>query len=144
MYELEKALHYDAVRYSALEHSGNWEKKALIIDNIGMLSSIYQYADYAYVGGGFGVGIHTVLEASVFGMPIFFGPNYHAFQEAKDLLDLGVAISIHNATDLSKALLDFEENEEMYIEKSKTARHYVKKHTGGTTFVLREIEKYLK
>jgi 3-deoxy-D-manno-octulosonic-acid transferase len=144
MYELEKALHYDTVRYSALESSGSWDKKALIIDNIGMLSSIYQYADYAYVGGGFGVGIHNVLEAGVFGMPIFFGPNYHAFQEAKDLLDLGVAVSICNATDLSKALLDFEENEDMYVEKCKAARRYVKKHLGGTVLILEEIEKYLE
>ena len=141
--DLEMALHYDTVRYSDLESTDSWNKKVLIIDNIGMLSSIYQYADYAYVGGGFGVGIHNVLEAAVFGMPIFFGPNYHAFQEAKDLIDLGVATSVRNATDLSKALLDFEENDDFYMEKRKTARKYVKGKIGGTAIILEAIKKVL-
>ncbi|MGB1204453.1 MAG: 3-deoxy-D-manno-octulosonic acid transferase [Chitinophagales bacterium] len=144
MKELETALHYDTVRYSNLENSRAWNKKVLIIDNIGMLSSIYQYADYAYIGGGFGVGIHNVLEAAVFGMPIFFGTNYHAFQEAKDLIDLKVATSIRNATDLSKALLDFEKKPIIYNEKSVAASKYVKNHLGGTAIILEKIETYLE
>ena len=143
MRELEAALHHDTVRYSVLEKKAAWDKKALIIDNIGMLSSIYQYADYAYVGGGFGVGIHNVLEAAVFGMPIFFGTNYHAFQEAKDLIDLDVATAVRNEIDLSKALLDFEEKPDFYEEKSKKARQYVKNHLGGSKIILAEIKQYL-
>ena len=59
----------------------------MIIDGYGKLSSIYSYGDIAYVGGGFGVGIHNINEAAVYGMPVLFGPNYHKFKEAYDLIE---------------------------------------------------------
>src|SRR5690606_2401017 len=72
----------------------------LIIDNVGMLSSLYGYGDIAYIGGGFGAGIHNTLEAAAYGMPIVFGPNYHKFQEAKDLIQARAAFAIHNEREL--------------------------------------------
>lgn len=69
-------------------------RQVLIVDTIGILSSIYRYADLAYVGGGFGVGIHNTLEAAIFGMPIVFGPNYLKFQEANSMVKLGIAVPV--------------------------------------------------
>jgi 3-deoxy-D-manno-octulosonic-acid transferase len=73
----------------------------LIIDNIGMLSSLYQYADIAYIGGGFGAGIHNTLEAAAFGMPVIFGPKYDKFKEARDLVELKAGFSINNQEELN-------------------------------------------
>ena len=79
------------------------ESKVLIIDNIGMLSNLYQYADIGYIGGGFGSGIHNILEAVAFGVPVIFGPNHHKFPEAKEIIEKGGGFSITNASDLQKA-----------------------------------------
>jgi 3-deoxy-D-manno-octulosonic-acid transferase len=93
----------EAVRFS---EAGNRDLKAysvLIIDNIGMLSSLYGYGSYAYVGGAFGKGLHNTLEAAVFGLPLFFGPKYAKFQEAKDLVSLQTAFPVTNLAELEKA-----------------------------------------
>jgi 3-deoxy-D-manno-octulosonic-acid transferase len=78
--------------------------QVLIIDTIGILSSIYRYADVAYIGGGFGVGIHNTLEAAVFGMPILFGPNYLKFNEATSMVKLQVAYPVNNYKELNTLL----------------------------------------
>ncbi|HLN72082.1 MAG: 3-deoxy-D-manno-octulosonic acid transferase [Methylococcaceae bacterium] len=78
--------------------------QVLIIDTIGLLSSIYRYADVAYIGGGFGVGIHNTLEAAVFGMPILFGPNYLKFNEATSMVKLQVAYPVNNPDELNTVL----------------------------------------
>lgn len=69
-------------------------KQVLIVDTIGLLSTVYKYADIAYIGGGFGVGIHNTLEAAIFGNPVIFGPNYLKFQEATSMVDLGIAFPV--------------------------------------------------
>lgn len=114
------------------------EQPILIIDNIGMLSSIYQYGDITYIGGGFGVGIHNILEAAIFGMPIIFGPNYHKFQEAKDLVDLKAAFSIQDTTQLQNILQQLQENQSIYNHASQQAQNYVQQHTGGTQLILQK------
>ena len=81
----------------------------LIIDGFGLLSSIYRYGEIAYVGGGFGVGIHNILEAAVYGIPVIFGPKYQKFMEAKQLLEENGAFSIKNYEELP-------ENCKKYIE----------------------------
>jgi 3-deoxy-D-manno-octulosonic-acid transferase len=80
----------------------------LIIDEIGILSKIYRYADIAYIGGGFGKGIHNCLEAAVYNIPIVFGPNYHKFQEAKDFISLGIAKSVNNSDEFRNSISNFE------------------------------------
>lgn len=112
--------------------------QTLIIDNIGMLSSLYQYAQIAYIGGGFGNGIHNTLEAAAFGVPVIFGPKYYKFQEAKDLLAVKAAFTIMNAQDLKDCIrkLVLTENREIAGEKAK---HYVENHTGATAMILKHI-----
>lgn len=78
--------------------------QVLLVDTIGLLSSVYRYADLAYIGGGFGVGIHNTLEAAIFGMPIVFGPNYLKFNEAVAMARLRVAFPINNYTELKTTL----------------------------------------
>ena len=95
-------------RYSRLVKAEELETDVLIIDTIGMLSQIYRYATITYVGGGFGSGIHNILEAAVFGKPVIFGPVYDKFLEAKELIEIGGAFTIDNSeklTDLVNKLM---------------------------------------
>ena len=104
----------------------------LVINTIGLLSSIYQYGQVAYIGGGFGVGIHNTLEAAAWGMPVVFGPNYHKFQEAKELIECGAGLSIKNYEECARALDEFFEKNEV---ASKAAAEYVASHTGATEII---------
>ncbi len=128
-----------AVKYSQLSFQKEITAQTLIIDNIGLLSSLYQYGHISYIGGGFGAGIHNTLEAAAFGLPVIFGPRYEKFQEAKDLIQLQSAISINNAGELEQAFQTFNGNPEY----GKAAKRYVDEKTGATSGILKEIEKYL-
>lgn len=86
--QIESKLQRPTVRYSQLKEQPR-EADCLLIDCYGLLSAIYRYAQIAYVGGGFGVGIHNVPEAAVYGIPVIIGPNHHKFMEANDLLANG-------------------------------------------------------
>ncbi|MBW8050277.1 MAG: 3-deoxy-D-manno-octulosonic acid transferase [Cytophagales bacterium] len=121
----------DCIRYSMLNKQNAAKYKVLIIDNIGMLSSLYQYADFAYIGGAFGLGLHNILEAATFGMPIFFGPNYKKFHEAVDLVASGAAFSIKNTKEFEKQFKANYENDELRANKASIARNYVLKNTGA-------------
>ncbi len=111
----------------------------LIINCFGLLSSIYQYGQVAYVGGGFGVGIHNVLEAAVWGMPVIFGPNNKNFQEAQGLLAAGGGFEI--ATDDNFAqLMDRLSSDSKFLEESSTvASTFVQGQVGATEKVLGEV-----
>jgi 3-deoxy-D-manno-octulosonic-acid transferase len=114
--------------------------KVLIIDNIGLLSSIYQYGKIAYIGGGFGSGIHNVLEASTFGQPVLFGPNYKKYQEAVDLIKLGGAFEVNKSGDV-KEILNKLIADKAYLEKaSAISRKYVEDNRGAC----KTIMEYLK
>ena len=104
----------------------------LVVNTIGVLSSVYQYGQVAYIGGGFGVGIHNTLEAAAWGMPVVFGPNYHKFQEAKELIECGAGQSIKNYEECARALDEFFEKNEV---ASKAAVEYVASHTGATDLI---------
>ena len=105
----------------------------LIIDSIGILSSIYQYANIAYIGGGFGSGIHNILEAVTFGLPVIFGPNYQKFNEATELIALGVAKSISNYTELTLAIDSFANFDQTI------ATNYIKNSSGATETILESL-----
>ncbi|WP_316823190.1 3-deoxy-D-manno-octulosonic acid transferase [Pedobacter gandavensis] len=124
-----------AITHSGLLKGGDQTIQTLIIDNIGMLSSLYQYGTIAYIGGGFGLGIHNTLEAAAFGIPVIFGPKYHKFQEAKDLIEIGAAISIQTESDLSDAFQKFKRNK----TPGKIAKKYVQDKTGSTDQILQYI-----
>lgn len=133
--EIEK-LFPTAVKFSNLQSSiSNFQSQILIIDNIGMLSSLYQYAKVAYIGGGFGAGIHNTLEAAAFGLPVIFGPKYDKFQEAKDLILIGAARSICTAPELFGAFEHFKANK----EAASNAKNYVKEKKGATAMILKAL-----
>lgn len=134
-----------AIRYSQLssQDAGNTlltgESSCLIIDCFGLLSSIYRYADITYVGGGFGVGIHNLLEAAVWQKPVLFGPNNQRFQEAQDLKACGGGIEITNAATF-KAQMDSLINDNRHLqEASSAAGGYVKKRSGATDIVMKHL-----
>lgn len=114
-------------------------KQVLLIDTIGILSSIYRYADLAYIGGGFGVGIHNTLEAAIFGMPIVFGPNYLKFNEATSMVKLGIAFPFSNSEELStilnQMLLDKEKRESV-CQKCTT---FTNQNLGATQVILNKV-----
>jgi 3-deoxy-D-manno-octulosonic-acid transferase len=81
--------------------------RIIIVNEMGVLAKLYRLADIAYIGGGFGEGIHSILEAAVYGIPVVFGPKHHKFKEAEDLIRLGAAAAVSRAEDLQKAATHF-------------------------------------
>lgn len=122
----------EATLYSALDVS----KKVLIIDSIGLLSSLYAYGTWAYIGGGFGSGIHNTLEAASYGVPVVFGPNFQKFQEAKDLIEIGAAKTISTKEEFEQIAKVLFQDNDTRMAKGKLAREYVYKNQGATKIIL--------
>lgn len=113
--------------------------QVLVIDNIGMLSSLYQYGEIAYIGGGFGVGIHNTLEAAAFGLPVIFGPNYSRFKEAQDLVELQGGFSINDSVQLLEAAKQLMTDDNYRLKASEVAARYVAKGKGATELIMKSI-----
>ena len=116
------------------------EADVMIIDCYGLLSSIYRYADVAYVGGGFGVGIHNLPEAAVWSVPVFFGPNNARFQEAQDLKQNGGGLEITNSHDFEQLMNDLIAHPDTIKERGRQAGSYVMNRSGATDKILRSVE----
>jgi 3-deoxy-D-manno-octulosonic-acid transferase len=114
--------------------------QCMVIDNIGMLSSLYQYGHIAYIGGGFGVGIHNTLEAAAFGLPVIFGPNYLKFKEARDLIALEAGFTIGNQAELKDVMDRLANYPELYKVSSDKAREYVEEQKGATEMIVNAIK----
>jgi len=114
--------------------------QVLLIDNIGMLSSLYRYGNVAYIGGGFGVGIHNTLEAAAFGLPVIFGSNYQKFKEARDLVSLQLGFSIDSADELKRVFAEIAMDEGKLQIMHDAIREYVEKHKGATQMILQYID----
>jgi len=110
--------------------------RVLIIDNIGMLSGLYKYGEIAYVGGGFGNGIHNILEPATFGIPILFGPAFSKFQEAVDLVKLGAAFPVKNYKELKNNLDQLIDTPEKLAKSGEIAGNYVKNNCGATKLIV--------
>jgi 3-deoxy-D-manno-octulosonic-acid transferase len=137
---LEKLIKVKCVRFSEYsETSAN--ARVLIIDNIGMLSSAYRYAYIAAIGGGFGKGIHNILEPACWGIPIIFGPNHEKFREAVDLLNTAGAKSFVTFSDFRNILELWLSDEKIYTISAEIASKYVKKNAGATEIIIKEIFK---
>ena len=133
--EISKLLDGKFVRYSEANSENLAQANCLVVDVIGILSSIYRYANVAYIGGGFGVGIHNTLEAAVWHVPVVFGPNYQRFREARELISVGGAFAISNYT-----LLETQLNRLLKDEQAgKMAGEYVKNNTGATQLILNKL-----
>lgn len=127
-----------AVRYTQL--SGDFtDKQVLVLDTIGLLSRVYGSAEWAYVGGGFGVGIHSTLEAAVYGMPVAFGMNYRKFREACDLIALGAGRSVRSAEELKVWFDELKSDADYLARLSALAKVYVGQHRGATEKIVNEI-----
>ncbi len=133
----------EAALFSQLENwSEGTQSGILIIDNIGMLSRLYYYADYCFVGGGYAAtGIHNILEAAVYGKPVLFGPNYTEYAEGQELIDTGGAYSLPDATALIERLKSLLKNPELTEKTGNLALKYVEEKAGATQTVLNYIYK---
>jgi 3-deoxy-D-manno-octulosonic-acid transferase len=116
-------------------------KRVMIVDTVGLLNSIYQYATYCYVGGGFGVGIHNTLEAAAYGKPVFFGPNYQKFSEAKSLIQINASKSISSSSELIEQIKLLESNNATYLEKCTAAKNFVLSEKGATEKIITQLKK---
>lgn len=136
---IQQLLKNKAVLFSKVGENTISNFQVLIIDSIGILSSLYQYGTLAYIGGGFGVGIHNILEAATFGLPVVFGPNHQKFQEAVDLIQHGGAFPISNRNELNSsfsALL----NDKNRLENARSiCKNYIEKNTGSTPIIIKKV-----
>jgi 3-deoxy-D-manno-octulosonic-acid transferase len=135
---LEKLFSTGVVRYSEFTEKSAGAR-VLIIDNIGMLSSAYRYAYIAEVGGGFGKGIHNVLEAACWGIPVIFGPNHKKFREAVELVNLKGARCFSTFEEFSRTIDNWLSDRSGYLQSAETAGNYVKENAGATGRILTKI-----
>jgi len=140
---IEKNCTKKIIRYSKINSANVSEFDVLLIDNVGMLSSLYRYGEIAYIGGGFGVGIHNILEAATFGLPIVFGTNYQKFKEAVELMELKSAFSISNISELENKLNNLLKNNDLLKATGLISSNYVKNNIGATNKIINYIEKIL-
>ncbi|MCQ2345786.1 MAG: 3-deoxy-D-manno-octulosonic acid transferase [Paludibacteraceae bacterium] len=124
------------VRYTEGSQANIHSCRVLLLDTLGMLSSVYRYADVAYIGGGFGAGIHNTLEAAVYGIPVIFGPNYYKFREAKGLIAAGGACSIRKYAELRDAL---DAALEHHVEMGAKSKIYVTEEQGATEMIYHDL-----
>jgi len=137
--QLEQLLKKPFIRFSKAAEVNPEEYQVLIIDSVGMLSSLYRYGTISYIGGGFGVGIHNILEAAVFGLPVVFGPRYEKFREAVELKKEGGAFSVKTYEQM-KEVLDGFLNDQLQLEKSSAAcTAFVAKNTGSTNLIITKV-----
>ena len=137
--QLEKTINKPTTRYSSNNDS---EAEVLIIDTIGILSHLYRHGLYAYIGGAFGKGLHNILEAATFGLPLFFGnKNYEKFAEAVDLVKLGGAFAIGDIDELKNAYSNLEDNDLAYTQASNTCREYIKQKSGATEVIMHYLKR---
>ena len=127
------------VRYTKI-NSDETDADVLIIDTIGMLSKIYRYGNVAYIGGGFGKGIHNTLEPAVYGLPILFGTNYSKFKEANDLIQMHSAFSISNFEELKIKLDELLSNDDLRKSISERNKKFVEESAGATEKIINHIK----
>ncbi len=111
----------------------------MIVDTIGLLSSIYKYGQVAYIGGGFGKGIHNTLEAATYGIPVIFGPNHKKFKEAVDLIACGAGRCVETTTDFEAIINEFRTNDSKLEQSGIAADTYVKSMCGATDMIMRDL-----
>ena len=141
---IEESLHVKSIRYSAISNTSPENYQVLIIDNIGMLSRLYRYGEYAYVGGAFGKGLHNILEAACYGVPVFFGNNnYEKFKEAVDLINRGGAFPITDYNEL-KSTFEMLAIPENFLLACDVTRAYILENLGATEKIMEYCRKLLK
>lgn len=135
---IESMLKLPYIRYSKIDEIDLKSISVLIIDNIGMLSSLYQYGEIALIGGGFHGGLHNTLEAVTFGLPVFFGPKHSKFPEALELINQEVGFSIHNYHDFENHLNFLLDNPDVLVDISHKSKALVRNNAGACSKILNE------
>ena len=139
---LKDSLNKKTILFSDKKKDNN--ANVLIVDTIGILTKIYSYADYAYIGGGFGKdGVHNVLEPASFGIPLIIGPNFKKFQEAVDLVELNACEIVNNSEDFKKCLAKLYQDKAYRNKKGKITKEYIINNIGATKIILNYITKKL-
>ena len=137
-YILDK-LQMKAVRYTQATEQSAAEARCLIIDCFGLLSTIYRYGEIAYVGGGFGVGIHNVPEAAVWGVPVLFGPNNKRFQEAQDLLACKGSFEVTDYDSFNTIISRLISDDKFRLQCGEASANYVKSRSGATDIIMKSV-----
>jgi 3-deoxy-D-manno-octulosonic-acid transferase len=137
--EIESKLQRSCVRYTKATEENVQQADCLIIDCYGLLSSIYRYGEISYIGGGFGVGIHNVLEAAVYGIPVIFGPNNKKFREAQHLLANKGGFEINDYEDFEQLMNRFLGDEAYLKQSGKAAGDYVKGNAGAMEKIMKRV-----
>ncbi|PIE48224.1 MAG: 3-deoxy-D-manno-octulosonic acid transferase [Flavobacteriales bacterium] len=137
--QIERSLTQSYRRYSRLSSGDSVDFQVLIIDSIGLLSQLYRFAQLAYIGGGFGVGIHNILEAATYGVPILIGPNYQKFKEAKDLIQTGACISVDSVEQGVKSIERLMADTDLCHSLGQESQAYISAHTGATSSVVNYV-----
>lgn len=129
-----------AIRYTQCNVASDLESaQVLILDTVGLLAGAYSYATWAYIGGGFGVGIHNTLEAATFGLPIAFGPNFQKFKEARDMVALGACTKVESADDLEAWFTPLRDDKQHLAYISSAAKDYTAKNQGATPLIMQVV-----
>ena len=131
---------YKTALYSSKEESDLADAQVFIVDTIGILNRLYQYSAVSYVGGAFKTGLHNILEAAVYGKPIFFGPHYDHFNEAINLVTLKGAFSVTSADEMQAIMTKFEQNPEYYTQTCDICQEYVAQNSGAVNIIYENIK----
>ena len=139
--ENEIGKYVETIRFS---HLNNYkDEKVIIVDSIGILLTLYSYADVAFVGGGFKSNVHNVLEAAVYGVPVLFGPKIENSQEPKELQKRGSGILIRNTKEAYEELKILFSNDDLRKSKKEISLKYIEENLGATEKIIKEITKLL-
>ncbi len=140
---LERAISKRTVRFSKIDEKNIGECEVLIIDNIGMLTKIYSYADIAYVGGGFATGLHNTLEPAVFGVPVIIGPNYDGFKEVEELVAQKGILPIADISGFNELMKKLLQDAELLKRTGVINKAYISKNKGASTQIIDYIRTLL-
>ncbi len=143
---LEKAelLFPDAVRYSRTNPEDAAKANVLIVDRMGMLSKLYRFAHVAYIGGGFGAGIHNTAEAAAYGIPVVFGPRFQKFNEAKQLIASGGGFTVNNPNELRELLSRMADDPALRAASGREAKNLIEQGRGATAAITSAIAEHLE
>ena len=136
---IERKVKLRSIRYSEIDHILEESFDVLVIDNIGLLKNVYEIADIAYIGGGFGRGIHNILEPACTGLPIIIGPNNERFIEAQTLIKTGGVIEVFDNQSIIDALSELMNKTDLYKKAKKSVTNYIRSSHGATELIIRDI-----
>ncbi len=140
---LKKFASHKVLKYSEADEKSISKAQILIIDGMGFLSGLYQYCHIAYIGGGFGKGIHNILEAATFGKPVIFGPNYQRFAEAVELVQLKGAFTIRDSSEIISITNKLFDDDFAWQSASSICKEYVLKKKGATELILLKTSEFI-